>query len=284
MKTLFIAAGPVEWGSSRMRAYWPAKYMQDTAVIDVSTPHPLPKAENYIFQKLVPLHMLDQIASIGYGRKWWDVCDPSWWWEPEPCRMIAENVDGVVCCTQALADDFEEWCGIKPYVIPDRLELSHFHTQRQHTDVSPVRFIWYGVAVNRISLFSAVANLERLAANGYKIELTIMDNQPEQPFTISNMFPIYHIRWTLESEVEIISSHDAALLPPYPGRWGEVKSNNKALTANACGLPVWVGGNYLYGLELCKYTAARRARAQFDMSEVDVRQSAVEWEELLCGS
>lgn len=267
-----------------MRCYWPAQYMKDTAVIQHGNGVPLKQYDDYIFQKLADPIICGLLRAEG-KRVFWDVCDPSWWWEPEKCQKIVENIDGVVACTQALADDFEEWCGVKPHVIPDRLELSHFHTQRQHSDVSPVRFIWYGVAANRISLFSAVANLERLVANGYKIELTIMDNQPEQPFTISNMFPIYHTRWTLESEVEIISSHDVALLPPYPGRWGEVKSENKKLTGWACGLP-WATGSDYNALKWVVSDDERRSdlgatgRGLVEFNH-DVRQTAVDWETLL---
>jgi hypothetical protein len=213
--------------------------MEDSEVIQyhdfVDTQGVIIKADAYIWQKYVNVGLVNQLD----GRHYWDVCDPSWWWQPNECREIAEGMTAVVASSAALADDFNNWYGQnKAVTIPDGLKLSHFHTQRQHADVSPVRFIWFGLAANRIALYGAMANLTRLVANGHKIELTIMDDRPDIRFeVVGNHFPVYHVKWELDREVEILSSHDIALLPPYPGPWGEVKSNNKQLTAWACGLP-----------------------------------------------
>jgi hypothetical protein len=198
-----------------------------------------------VFQKFATLGGVDATKAAG-KRVIWDVCDPAWWWVPDDSRAIADRVDGVVASSVALADDFREWEGGNVLVrcIPDRPLLSHYDRQRVHQDVSPVRLIWFGLALNRASMLSGIAFMERAAANGHRIELTVCDDRPDQQFRITDKFPIYHVPWSLESEVEIISAHDIAFLPPYPGPWGRVKSNNKSLTAWACGLPVSDGQDY----------------------------------------
>lgn len=281
MKVLFIAAGPLAWGSSRMRAWWVAEEM---GVDCVQFGQPIaPDYDVYIWQKSVSL---ETIKSLPNARHYWDVCDPSWWWRPDECHEIVNHMMAVIASSEALADDFNDWDGRDLVTcIPDRLKLSHFHTQRQHKDVSPVRFIWFGVAVNRVALYGAIANLERLAANGHKIELTIYDNAPDVRFPISQLFPIYHSQWAAPGEVDTLASHDIALLPPYPGAWGKVKSNNKTLTAWACGLPTCDGVDYGHIKELVCDSEARMWQATAGRmtleDEYTIDKSAAEWVRVL---
>jgi len=138
---------------------------------------------------------------------------------------------------------------------------------------------------NRPALFGALANLERLAANGRDIELTICDERPDMVMRITNMFPVYHVLWELEQENAIIAAHDIAILPPYPGPWGRVKSNNRTLTAWACGLPATDCESYKELMTLMD--ADTRARLGADgrkwvEEDYNVERSAREWERLLC--
>ena len=291
MKLCFVPAGPIEWGSSRMRVYWPANILKknhEVVITDLQNAraHTAEFAgrDAYIFQKTADAALMRTLKKCG-GRVFWDVCDPSWWWQPQECQEILAYTDEVVACTEPLACDFYEWSGVQPRVIPDRLEMSHFSAQRVHAEIKPVRFIWFGVATNRTSLFSAVANLERLVANGYRIELTIMDDRPESAFPISNNFPIYYARWSLDQEVAVITGHDIALLPPYPGPWGDIKSNNKHLTAWACGLPVlssdsW--SDYLAMMNPCHRQEQAAAGHSMVLGHYTIEKSADQWEELLC--
>lgn len=255
MKALFLTAGPLEWASSRMRAYWPAAAMEDVAVMPIQQVEvelrqhgTLPQADVYVFQKLyssrIRAAMPDGAAAV------WDVCDPVWWFDPDGCAEALANVNAVTASTAALDDDLAGWlrAGIWPpiAVIDDCIDPAHFPVQATHIDRAPVRFIWYGIAANRPALYAAQAYLERLAADGYGIELTIMDDRPDiqQVFVTPVSFPIYFVRWSLEQENEIIAAHDLALLPAYPGPWGHVKSDNKRATALACGVPTVDGQDY----------------------------------------
>lgn len=284
MKTLFIAAGPLAWGSSRMRCYWPAPYMdadvvQYDALKRMTAP---PAADVYIWQKLVDP---DTVLFLNRTRHWLDVCDPAWWWQPDEFRAAAASMAGIVASSEALAEDCAGFLGRPVHTITDRLELSHFDRQAQHTEREPVRLVWFGVAVNRVGLLAALANLERLAANGHRIELTVCDDRPEEPLNWTDAFPVYHTRWTLEGEVAVLAAHDLALLPPYPGPWGKVKSPNKKHTALACGLPYTTGEDYGELVHLVVDAHARQRLGEAGRAWVEengrVEQSACEWKALL---
>jgi len=91
--------------------------------------------------------------------------------------------------------------------------------------------------------------------------------------------------WKLDEEVEVLASHDIALLPPYPGPWGSVKSNNKTLTAWACALPVIDGGDYGIMSHLCQNPTARGQAGTYGLNQVRdkwaIEKSIEEWRNLL---
>lgn len=276
----FVTAGPSKWASSRMRGQWIADRL-DNAIV-ASADQPLPDADVYIWIKGFDL---DIIKERKEARHIWDVCDPIWWWHPRECWEMAHTVSTIVASNPALAFDFRSWCGKEPLVIPDRLLLDHYPLKRKHVHADPVRYIWYGAAQNRIGLFGVIASLERLAANGVKLQLTICDDNPKDRWGLTDMFPIYHADWSVEKENEIISAHDIALVPPYPGAWGLVKSNNKSLTAWACGLPATDGMDYDSLARLATETEYRKseAKAGFDLLKTSYRieQSVKEWKAII---
>lgn len=294
MRALFIPAGRIHWASSRFRAWWPAEHLPEATVIpfDEATGNPPEWADPYdviILQK----HGLaehQQVWREQGKRVIWDACDPMWWFSPDGVRRILEHVDLVTVSTPALAADFRSWYGrrLPVAVIPDRLKLEHYPLQRLHRDATPIRLIWFGMGINRYALAGAWANLCRLAANGFPVELTIFDDAHKQPMPgFGPELPVYTIEWRLETENMIIAAHDIALLPPYPGPWGPLKSNNKQLTATACGLPVTTGHEYAELLRLVRSQEAREREVEAGLPKLteryDVRQTAQEWRALFTG-
>ena len=286
MKILFVTPESNQWSSSRLRAAWPARYIEGAEVKRITEIKDYRGYDACIFIKVFPLDEFEQLGLGKVSQIWWDVCDPAWWWNSKGCAEIVKHVTGVIASNQGLADDFMDWSGKKAFIIRDRIELEHYPLQkRHHYPADPVRFIWFGAGQNRLSLFAALANLERLAANEHNISLTIYDDWTNQEWRMTDHFPISYLRWSLDQENRVIASHDIALLPPYPGPWGRVKSNNKDLTAWACGLPVSDGQDY-HKLE--ELVASHHVRAnhtqwarQLVEEQYDVKQSAVEWMELL---
>lgn len=285
-ETLFISAGPIEWGSSRMRCWWPAKYM-DAEVVIWNYPRQMEFAtqyRNYIFQKYGAPDVQKRLLDMGFN-VWLDQCDPMWWFSDQSLmRAMFENATGAVFSSEALRLDFLDWWGenYPTYTIPDRLELSHFTHKKSHAWTKPVRFIWYGVAQNRVALSAAWSNLSRLRINGYHVTLTVSDDRPDMPVTEQNDIPILQSTWQLDKEVPLIAGHDVALLPPYPGPWGKVKSNNKNITATACNVPYTDGQDYYELVRLMDHVERKKTvhLQSAALDDYNVKISAREWEAL----
>lgn len=194
-------------------------------------------------------------------------------------------MDGLICSCQPLADDLAEWSGRPVTCIPDRIELSCYPLEADQENNVPMRFIWYGAAQNRIALFAALSTLDRLAANGVNISLTIFDDQPAQQWNLRPDYPIYYSEWREETENEVLASHNIALLPPYPGPWGKVKSNNKSLTAWANGLVVCDAQDYEIAYKMATDTRFRECQAAENSAslaaEYYAQKSGHQWREVL---
>ena len=286
----FIASGPIEWGSSRMRAYWPARYIPDSTVVTMAAAqrYGLPDAAVYVFQKLVDIGLIAGLRASGKIVVW-DVCDPAWWFDRPGAIEAVNHVDWIVASSTPLAEDLVAWCAAQgtevggvTMVIPDRVELSHFAPPLRYVPGEPVKLIWYGIAVNRIALFTAVVNLYRWRGDGHDISLTIFDDAPDVRFPdLDAVIPVTYKRWTLDTEAETLAAHHIALLPPYPGPWGEVKSNNRTVTAWAAGLQVITGEDYYDLPDAIQVLEAGRDCRQFAAANYDVEQSAREWIKLI---
>lgn len=283
----FIPAGGIEWGSSRMRCWWPARYLPGAAVAtwDDVRDGRLPDARVYVFQKVADVALMAELRAGG-ARVVWDVCDPAWWFDPAAARSVVDAADELVASSWPLAGNLAGWSGRRVRMIPDRLDLNHFTHRREHAETRPIRLIWYGVAVNRMALYAPAVNLARLRANGHEVTLTLFDDAPDTPFPdLAGLLPVYYTRWSLAAEAETLAAHDVALLPSYPGPWGAVKSNNKTLTAWAAGLPVTSGVVYEELRALVCDVQYRREEAAKGLCAVarewDVRQSAAEWQALV---
>ena len=282
-RILFIAPGPLQWASTRLRAAWPAEYIPGAQWQEIKREIP-DDYDIYVYVKTINPDGISRQIEEG-KQVWWDLCDPVHWLDPKNARYMADLSTGIVTSNQALTDDFNIWYGrAKAITIPDRIKLGHYPAIKYHSHANPVRLIWYGAGQNRISLFAAVMPLERLATNGINIELTIMDDRVQQ-WEFTNSFPVYFVPWQLEREAQIIAAHDIAIVPPYPGPWGAVKSNNKLLTAWACGLPVCDCQDYDYLYELATDSGLRNHEASEGYSRLirdfDIEQSAKQWKALL---
>lgn len=294
IRTLFVAAGPIHWGSSRMRCWWVAQAMGEAADCvlfdDFARLQDFEQVtQNYgavVFQKHGMPKLQAHLRERGV-KVFWDVCDPLWWFSPTECELIAENVDGIVASSENLAKDAREHYDKPVYHIADRLDPKHYPLQAEHGVRKTVKFIWFGMAVNRVGIAAAWANLARARANGYDISLTVMDDKPHAPLGFGDDLPVIHVAWSLENENRILAEHDVALCPPYPGAWGKVKSNNKKVTAWACGLPTEDGETYELMAELISNQQNRafngHVNREWFLRDFVADKSAAEWSELING-
>lgn len=285
----FLTRGDMTWASSRLAAYWPARYIPGALAHKWEDNKPIPPGYRmYVWQKNVGLSEMEAIRAAGAKNVFYH-CDPSWWWHPGECRQADAIVDAIVCSTVPSAEDYMQFSGRTecPTIIPDRLELSYYKPRGPHENPrgQPIRFVWYGMSQNRMALFACLANLERLAANGLNITLTLIDDMPQEPLYWTGLFPFIHARWTLENENALICANDIALVPPYPGPWGKLKTNNRTLVAWACGLPAVAGEDYRELYDVATRATLRNEMVATGQQELvqryDVRQSAGEWMQLL---
>jgi hypothetical protein len=292
-KVLFLTAGPMNWYSSKARCFWIAERMQDAKAVQYEHLAEHIQAGNIdlghtdviVFQKIFDTEFAKMAHSLGKSVMW-DICDPLYWFDPDHCKEVVKHCDMVVCSNPGLTRDFTDWCNdtVPAITIADRVKLDNYPLRREHRKSDPVRLIWFGLGVNRFAVMGALANLERLVANGYKIELTIQDDQPNVNWQhVTNAFPVYHTQFRVESENQVLASHDVAILPPYPGAWGKVKSNNRMITAWACGLPVADGFDYeelVYLLDPAIREAVAAENYQELIQDWLIEKSAAEWEAL----
>lgn len=285
---LFITPGPIQWASSRYRAYWIAEQMENAQVFPIqqlARGGNVEKPDYAIFIKATNEALATQLNEIG-AEIIWDICDPVHWFSPETSKRFLKFASRITASNIGLAEDLRSWSKRDVKVIPDRMKLEHYKIKRNHIDTTPIRFIWYGASQNRGSAVGSMANIERLNANGIPVEVTILDDAPSHQWR-SDGFTLYHKEWELEKENRIIAAHDIALTPPYPGPWGNLKSNNKQVTAWACGLPTTDGYDYEEVRALAS-SATYRKRIADKYGKVveeyyDVRKSARELEEFLWG-
>ncbi len=104
MNVCFITRGGREWASSRMRAYWvadamPAKMTVQT-IAEITASGTIAEADAYVFQKTVDTQLAANLRARG-SLVVWDVCDPSWWWEPGECAKFLPLLSGVTASNKA---------------------------------------------------------------------------------------------------------------------------------------------------------------------------------------
>jgi hypothetical protein len=100
-----------------------------------------------------------------------------WWFSPNQMNEIVKHSTGAVFSSRNLQADFKEWhkeSGYRTETIPDRLRKEHFTIKRNHAPTVPVRFIWFGMHVNRLTIPGGMTNVLRLKSHGVNVELTII--------------------------------------------------------------------------------------------------------------
>lgn len=251
MDVRFITAGPEHFGSSRIRAFDVAEALRYLGARAEAAPlaayqrqGALPAADAYVWQKAFDAKLMETAPAGAIHI--WDACDPIWWFSPNEAREVISRVHAVTVATGALGRDLHLWNQVLQIPVVEWRDCvdAERYRPREHSAVDPIRLIWFGMSQNRIALAGAWALLERAARNGHRFSLTIFDDRPGTPLFFDATFPIYYARWELAKEAEVLASHDIALLPPYPGPWGQLKSDNKRQTATHAGLPVINGFSY----------------------------------------
>jgi hypothetical protein len=259
--------------SPRIRAAWPAKYW-DGAEVWNGTQAP-GDFDVLIFQKAYLTPQSQQIARRYDALKIADLCDPEHLETAKKLRLAnhLDQMDACVVPTEALAEWFGKW--LPTFVIPDRLDLEAHEVRGEDWEPyypGQVGVCWLGGWQNYAALETMLPLLHTL---GLPL-VTISDRPyPNVPF----------VRWeSVEQANAWIKRFDVVLNPQPPAGRFQYKSNNKSLTAWACGVPVAHDARELYEL-LDLSPAERFALGQEQRREVealwDVRLSVREWQAVI---
>jgi hypothetical protein len=207
------------------------------------------KYDAFIFQKVfddTAAHDARTLRQMGKIVAW-DLCEPMWWSYPQQHIHMASEVSFAVACSKNLAELARQEIGIDCHVISDRHDPAFHPMIKTHIDRVALRMIWFGYSGNRYTLRAVLPFLERLKTHGRSFELIVIDDQPE--IELKGLpCPVIHKPWDLKTFHEDMLEADVALLPIHPEPLGRYKSNNKAMTAAWCGLPVVSGSDWN---ELC---------------------------------
>lgn len=297
-RALMIAMLAPQWGSSRLRAWWPAKYadwldvIPATEVLQTQALNAAPYAA-VVFQKWGDrtAQQLARALQAEGRRVWWDITDPLWLFAPETAGMF-DVADGVVASNAGLADLAAHTFGREVAVIVDRMDPAFHPTVRRHRESAAPVLLWFGNKGNRApSLAGRMLPLLELKRRGRAYRLRVCDDGPPGAWVEGVGLAPDQVEWhpwRLDTFHEELTSADVALLPPHPGWWGTLKSDNKRATAWWAGLPVVTleDAADIDHAEALLADAARRAaegaanrrRAE---AQYDVRQSVAEWARLL---
>jgi hypothetical protein len=299
MRVCFLPNGDRQWAGSRLRAWSVADHLEGASCVQwKGVPPPgILEYDAVVFQKLYDRYsMVNQEAILtlakdlrrGGSKVFWDLCDPIWWWnEPHWVREFAECCNGIVVSNEGLANDFESSFKIIPTVIEDRLPF--VQEFRIHEFETPPTMVWFGYAMNRGPSLSGMGLvLSRLCYSTIPFRLLIIDDYPKtQGWDETRIWSdrtTYH-KWSLDTIHHDLCQCDLALLPPFPGPWGSMKSRNKQMTAWWAGLPVHDRQDFYSLKELLKYRELRREHGMKNRAEAErhfeITTSVDEWKHLI---
>ena len=287
----FLCNGSREWASSRLRGYW----YEDIDPVHIHAYEPgselllIDECDAVVFQKRFKLPDIER--AFRYKREGkkiiLDLTDPMWWWFPKEVFAMFELADVVTTSCNALSEVVRASGKVERVVtIPDRMLPSFHPTTVQHRERDRIVMVWYGDSGNRIALQGYLPFLGFLA-HEFPIELQIIDNAPgiKVMEEDSPHLKIRHIPWALETFHAHLLDCDIAYLPPYPGPWGMVKSNNRQVTAWWAGLPVVTGDDLGEMAKFASSVEARKEEAEIKRAiaerDWNIHQSVKEWQLLV---
>ena len=284
-----LSQGKRSWASSRLRGAWLADSAPDLfRWYSAEEEMALLGYKVLVFQKR---HSKEDVALAKMAKERGikivnDLTDPLWWFDPQAVGAMMQIANVVTVSSEGLKDAVEQGgLAKRVVVIPDRM-LPAFHpTVAQHGKRDVATLVWFGLAANRVSLVGALNILTYVANMGHKFRLRVIDDNPLARIEGQGPFEVEHIPWTLETFHAQLTACDIAVLPPYPGPWGTLKSNNKAVTAWWAGLPVSDGYDPRELVELIEDADCRKdigaKNRKVAEQEYDIAQSVKQWRELI---
>ena len=170
----------------------------------------------------------------------------SWLRKPEKYVEIFKNADCVLAGNQWLADIASKYCTMS--LVFHVAEDTERIPKRLPQNKGPCVILgWLGSQSTEKYLELIREPLEILAQRYSGIRLKVIGGG----YFSSNVIPIDHVPWSLETEVDELCSLDIGLMPLPMEEWSKGKSGGKARTYMAAGVPPVVS-SIGYNIELIK--------------------------------
>jgi hypothetical protein len=207
-----------------------------------------------------------------------DICDPDWL-EFQNVKQTIDQMDGVTCPTEAMAEFLRQLTDKPVKVIPDRHDLELVPSLKKHTGKLKSA-VWFGYAQNAELLRMVVPVLEREG-----ISLTVISN--DNPYVArwaSEKFDYNFLKFDEETINRDLQAYDICILPQGNRPQDRFKSNNKTIIAQLAGLPVVTD---IEGLMAMQTPQARNKEAlacyNIGRELYDVKLSVKDMQELIGG-
>lgn len=270
--------------STRIRVTWPLKYLN--AIVSESFDE-LVTCNVVVFQTRYSQQdvRLAKTLKLSNVRIIFDNTDPHWLkeYQREDVNFVnmVELADIVTLPTEGLVETFKKLYSYKQtFIIKDRLDLNIYNKVKKHVDKKSYKILWHGSHGNLNSIDLARVDLEKL---GLEFDITLVcifdgiTQHSVKPFQNVTVIPV---EWTNQNVIDELLKSDVSINPRYDN-WKSYKSNNKTITAWACGIPCterdFYDGikKYLSNTDL-RNEEAKTQRAIIE-KDYDVKLTAKEW-------
>lgn len=280
-------------GSIRIRVHWIIKHLENAVI--ANDPRETEDADVVIFQKAYgPIINLKALRLKSKGKIIvFDLCDPEWYMLADPSHVfeMMNLAHQIVVPTEKMKELVEQKTSTPVCVIEDSMDLDYHNKFKQdHSEKEIPTLVWFGNRGTFKAFKSYIPELEEVYRQvKFKVKI-ISDNETiKEDFEMK--IPFEFVEWKLETVNEEIMKCDVAINPKLDDVMDYPKSNNKTLTAWACGLPcveVWAWTETkkwkLHLIELLSNWETRKREGKIGRTKIeeeyDSRMAAKKWEKL----
>ncbi|MPZ17083.1 MAG: glycosyltransferase [Luteitalea sp.] len=152
-------------------------------------------------------------------------------------RRLAAMCDGVVCGNDYLAEHFRQW-NSHIDILPTAVDTDVFAPAGAPAK-HPGRIGWVGVSANLPNLDLCAPALESVLKRHAGAELWIVCDRPPTSTSLRHV-PLRFVPWSPQTELEVVQSLTAGIMPLHDSQWARGKCSFKMLLYMACSVPVVV--------------------------------------------
>ena len=288
--------------SSRIRGHWVAKYWNQAD--DIFYKEEFPTFKDNFFDTKTQLHLLRDYDVVIINKTYEhalagellkqgkkvivDLCDPDWLLShssvqrSNDCLKTLKNATCAVVNGEEMKEELKKVFNKPIYIIPDRMDFNSYPVRKEKHRDKIKSLVWYGYNENLRVLEPYLTGILEM---DYEITI-ISDKFFEGTPIITSKDPSKYITfkvWHPETVNEQIIKHDIVFIGHDPDpdlrKW---KSNNRALTGYALGMPV------AYTLEDLMKLKTKESRIidvkrnyQLAREQFDVRRSVDDYKKII---